>query len=263
MIPVPARCSIDHEGRVRGPLTVTFNDPWPCANGQQGFSRPARGVVLHTEVGTQAGTIAWFNNAASSASAHFAVDKDGAVHQFGPVGHGWMAWAEEAGNDAWYSVEDADGGDPSKPFTAAQMQSLALLIEVLARHDGFPLRPARDPFTERGVALHSEGGSAWGGHPCPGPVRGAQRPHILAMARGLRHTPRFTAVAADGKTTLAAVAALYHTAPSTILRLSAEHGPSAPELAADLSGFVNGVFGGTSAATDPVPAGVVLIMPAH
>lgn len=182
------RLEIDSTGRVRGNVSISYNQPWPCANGYRaGFKSPARGVVLHTEQGSEQGTIEWFNNPASQASAWFAVGLDGAIWQFAPVGSGWCSWAQSQGNETFYSIEDADNGDPSTPFTAAQVQSIALLVEVLSRHDGFPLAVASDPFTERGVTLHSEGGQAFGGHlQCPGSVRGAQRPRIIALAMAIR-----------------------------------------------------------------------------
>lgn len=182
------RLTIEPDGRVSGPASISYNDPWPCANGySSGFASRASGVVIHTEQGFEQGSISWFNNPASEASSWFAVGLDGTIWQFAPVGSGWCSWAQAGGNRAWYSIEDADNGDPATPFTAAQLQSIAQLVEVLSRRDGFPLAVASDPFTERGVTLHSEGGQAFGGHlQCPGPVRAAQRPKIIALAMAIR-----------------------------------------------------------------------------
>jgi hypothetical protein len=44
-------------------------------------------------------------------SAHFGIAQNGSVHQFGPIGKGWIAWAQAAGNAAWYSIEHADDGN--------------------------------------------------------------------------------------------------------------------------------------------------------
>jgi peptidoglycan hydrolase-like protein with peptidoglycan-binding domain len=188
-VSAPAKLSIDSGGRVRGSgVSIGYNNPWPCGNGySSGFKSPARGVVIHTEQGYENGTIAWFNNPAAQASAWFAVGLDGSIWQFAPVGSGWCSWAQADGNDDFYSIEDADNGHPSTPFSPPQVLSIALLTEVLSRHDGFPLAAATDPFTQRGVTLHSEGGQAFGGHlECPGTVRGAQRPQIIALAVAIR-----------------------------------------------------------------------------
>ena len=185
------KLTVEADGRVTGPVSIQYNSPWPCRNGySSGFASHASGVVIHTEQGSEQGTISWFNNPAAQASAWFAVGLDGAIWQFAPVGSGWCSWAQADGNETWYSIEDADNGDPSVPFSPAQVQSIAMLIEVLSRHDGFPLAVASDPFTERGVTLHSEGGQAFGGHlQCPGSVRGAQRPQIIALAMAIRADP--------------------------------------------------------------------------
>ena len=148
------------------------------------------GLVLHTENGYEQGTIATFNNPASQASAFFAVGLDGVIHQFGPVGKDWMAWAQADGNPHWYSVEDADnwpGAPPiTRPFSAEQVTALAQLLELLSRFAGFPLQ-VTDSVDNKGLGVHAMGGQAWGGHPyCPGAVRTGQRPEIVALAREIR-----------------------------------------------------------------------------
>lgn len=260
--------TIDSDGRVHGIpgiAPVTWNTPWPCRNGYtSGFAAKASGVVLHTEDGYEQGTIAWFNNGAAAVSAFFAVGRGGSIHQFGPVGHGWVAWAQAGGNAAWYSIEDADNTHPSVPFTSAQKLSVAYLVEVLSWRDGFPLAEAADPAAQRGVALHSEGGVGWGNHPgCPGPARAAQRPAIIARAKTIRKVRDGVVTlitwTADGTLSLAEVADEYQTAASTILRHTAITDGKYPPLAA---AWLNGVFAGIVPATGPVPAGVVLRIPA-
>lgn len=244
---IPARLEIDGTGRVRGDVSISYNDPWPCANGYpSGFESPARGVVLHTEQGYENGTIAWFNNEASQASAWFAVGLNGAIWQFAPVGSGWCSWAQVDGNRTFYSIEDADNANPSAPFSPQQIQSIALLVEVLSRRDGFPLAAATNPFTERGVTLHSEGGSAFGGHlECPGSVRGAQRPQIIELATAIRagaEPPKgpFRQAAKAGQT-LAEIAAARNTTPAHLLGVTA-----AAYTAEDIAGL----------AAKPLPEGL-------
>jgi hypothetical protein len=180
-------------GRLSG-ANVTLNDPWPTGNGSPGgMSVPGgvMGVVMHTEVGNNPGTEGEFNNPSASASAHFAIDQDGNIWQFGPV-NGWMSWAQENGNPNWYSIEHADNQDPGNPLTQAQMNASAQVVEVLSRPDvgNFPLQISNNTGTE-GYGVHYMGGAAWGGHSCPqnpdgsGP-RAGQRVQILATAVAIR-----------------------------------------------------------------------------
>ena len=99
------------------------------------------GVVMHTMVGNlQPSTVTLFNSSPAAVSAHFGIAQDGSVWQFGPIGKGWIAWAEIAGNETWYSIEHADDGDTESPFTDAQLTASAQLVEVLSRFAGFPLQ---------------------------------------------------------------------------------------------------------------------------
>jgi hypothetical protein len=187
----PGRLEIDADGKIRGTAgqvgaTIEYNDPWPCKNGTPGGSGAMMGLVLHTEDGYEQGTISWFNNPAAGASAFFAVGQDGAIHQFGPLGKDWMAWAQADGNPHWYSVEDADNTHPSVPLTDAQITAVAQLLEVLSRFAGFPLE-VTDSVDKKGLGVHSMGGVPWGDHlECPGPVRAAQRQVIVDRAKAIR-----------------------------------------------------------------------------
>jgi hypothetical protein len=181
----PGRLQVAPDGKVTGPAHLTWNSPWPCANGDYG-SGAMMGVVEHTMVGNLDGTVAWFNNPQSGASAHFGVGQDGTIHQFGPIGKGWCAWAQGAGNKTWYSIEHADNRDPANPLTEAQVIASAQLLEVLSRFAGFPLQVS-DSVDVKGYVTHGEGGAAWGNHPnCPGHVRAAQRAEIVSLAKEIR-----------------------------------------------------------------------------
>lgn len=181
----PGRLEVASDGRITGPAHLTYNTPFPCVNGSYG-SGAIHGVVMHTMVGQLAGTIEWFNNPQAQASAHFGIGQDGSIHQFGPIGKGWCAWAQAAGNKTWYSIEHADNGNPGTPLASAQVIASAQLLEVLSRFAGFPLQVTDSP-AGKGYGTHVMGGAAWGGHTCPGPgPRAGQRAQIVALAMAIR-----------------------------------------------------------------------------
>jgi hypothetical protein len=183
----------DNTGKITG-ANVSHNSPWPCENGDDNnmlVPHGIIGVVMHTMIGDLPGTVEWFNNPGAQASAHFGVDQNGNIWQFGPV-NGWMAWAEMAGNPNWYSIEHADDGNPLNPLTQAQVDASAQLVEVLSRPDvgNFPM-VITNSISDEGYGVHCMGGIGWGGHTCPqdadgsGP-RSGQRTAILAVALAIR-----------------------------------------------------------------------------
>lgn len=222
---------------------------------------------MHTMVGNLPGTIHVFNTPSYQASAHFGIDQNGHIHQFGPV-NGWIAWAQMAGNPNWYSIEHADNGKPDTPLTDAQLTASAQVVEALATHGAFPLQ-VTDSINKEGYGVHYMGGLAWGGHTCPDSppehVRSQQRGEILRRARGIRNGTfpppppvpppgQRGTVVTDGTLGLAALAAKYQTAPATVL--SATAGSSAGgAYASALATYVDTVF-----ATDTalMPDGMVL-----
>src|ERR1700761_6638122 len=183
----PQKLTVDSAGRVHGP-NVTGNDPFPTRSGvPDGMVVPAgvKGVVMHTMDGNLPGTIATFNDQTRPRkSAHFGVDQEGNIHQFGPV-NGWESWAQGAGNPYWYSIEFADDVNPRNPLTSAQINAGAQLLELLSRPDvgRFTLQVSDSIHTD-GFGWHGMGGDNWGGHfDCPGDVRKAQRQDIIALAK--------------------------------------------------------------------------------
>jgi hypothetical protein len=258
-----SRLSIDGTGRVTGTCPngrqVEHNSPWPCPNGDwggMGVRSQIRGFLPHTMVGNLPGTQSEFNNRAFQASAHFLVDQAGQIVQMGPAGPGrWKAWAEAAGNVAWFSAEFADDGNPDNPFTAAQIQAAAQLAELLARPDvgNFPLQVTNST-GGLGVGVHNMGGIAWGGHSCPDEppehVRSNQRSAIVALAQQLRgagpnHVPPvppvFQVWTTAGQLSLAVLAAQLHTQAATICRMTCEHSPGAVFPNA-LAAYIDAVF---------------------
>lgn len=258
----PPKLSVDSSGRVIG-SNVTWNSPWPCSNGDNGgMSVPHGivGVVEHTMVGNLLGTIELFNDSSYQASAHFGIDQSGNIHQFGPI-TGWKAWAQEAGNESWYSIEHADDGNPGNPLTSAQMNASAQLVELLSRIGVFPLQVTNSTGTE-GYGVHYMGGAAWGGHSCPqeedgeGP-RANQRYEIIDIAKAIRSgapAPKVSAWECMGQKSLHDLAAQLANEASTILRLTAEHSPGAV-YTTNMANYINGVL---ASDTVKVPEGVEL-----
>jgi hypothetical protein len=259
MTAIPGKLTVQPDGRVTGPASISWNDPFPCVNGTPGGGAASMmGVVMHTEDGYEQGTIEWFNNPAAEVSAFFAIGQDGAIWQFGPVGADWMAWAEADGNPSWYSVEDADNTHPSVPLTDAQVTAFAQLFECLSAYAGFPLQ-VTDSVNVQGLGIHSMGGVPWGDHPsCPGSVRAAQRPAIIALAKEIRAGMPKGIYLSDGTKSLRKIALSYGTGCSTILRMTAADDSVLP---ANVSEWLDSVFDGITPATAVVPAGCVLHVP--
>lgn len=189
----PGKLQIDPvSGKVTGPASIQYNDPWPCPNGNAGVTTGMQGVIMHTMVSDLASCIATFNNTALQVSAHFGIAENGLIHQFFPMGKGYEAWHAMAANLTWYGVEHADAGHPDTPLTAQQMAASAQLLEVLSRFCGFPLQVTDSP-AGRGYGTHSMGGVLWGGHTCPDVppehVRSLQRAGIVTMAKQIQNPP--------------------------------------------------------------------------
>lgn len=181
--------NVGDRGRIHGAISITYNVPFPTQNGSFGSGK-MNGVVMHTEVSpSDAGVIRFFNEDTAGASATFSINKSGHVHQFGPIGKGWYAWSQVAGNRAWYSIECEDLGDPNVPLTGPQIGAFAQLTECLSHYAGFPLQVTND-VNGRGLGAHFMGGQAWGGHTCPDlpprHVRSSQRDEIIDVARAIR-----------------------------------------------------------------------------
>jgi len=236
------KLTVGSDGRVTGPASIQHNTPWPCPNGASG-SGAMSGVLMHTMVGDLPGTVAWFNNPQAQASAHFGIAESGEIWQFGPIGKGWIAWHAAEANATWYGIEHADNGNPANPLTPAQITAAAQLVECLSAFAGFPLQISDSP-SVKGYGWHGMGGAAFGNHPdCPGSVRKAQRPQIIALAMSIRQGPPkgpFRHVTTAGQT-LAGIAKARNTTAGHLVQVTA-----AALTAADVADL----------ADLPLPAGV-------
>jgi len=152
----------------------------PTNNCTKGGQEAVRGVVLHVMAGTLAGSDSWFKNPAAQASAHFGIGKAGEVYQW--VDTADRAWAQAGGNRTWLSIEhEGQGGDA---LTPAQLAASARVIAWMHETHGVLLQ-ATDSVDGRGIGWHGMGGAAWGGHTaCPGTPIKAQRPALIAAAKG-------------------------------------------------------------------------------
>lgn len=251
---IPGRCHFDADGWLRGPVRITHV---MTPNHGTGFGT-GRGVVMHTEAGYEAGTVATFMNKANQVSAFFSIGSDGACHQYLPVGKGYSAWSQVAGNDAWRGIEDEDGTHPSIPLTAAQIATFAQILEACSTFDGFPLQ-VTDDVHGTGLITHGDGGTAWGGHfGCPGDVRKAQRPAIVALAKQIRSGGGTVEITTDGTKGLHEIAAKHKSTPMHVLSLTVRHYGSFSEA---IYKYGNGP-GGSTGWTAEMPAGCKLQVPA-
>jgi hypothetical protein len=216
-------------------------------------------------VGNLPGTLSLFNQDGFDASAHFCVDQAGQIVAMGPVGPGrFKAWAEAAGNVAWFSAEFADDGDPDNPYTTAQLWAGGQLAELLSRPSvgNFPLQ-VTDSTGGLGIGVHNMGGLPWGGHSCPDEppkhVRSGQRAQMIAFAKQLRgtgpgHQPTppkpFKLWTAEGMLPLGALATQFKTTPAVVVAMTAEHSPHMV-FTDQMAGYLNAVFGGDSSHMGP------------
>jgi hypothetical protein len=166
---------------------ATFIGPTP--NKRVDGMVEVRGLLLHIQQGTEAGSEAWFKNPKSQASSHFLNPKTGGLRQL--VDTKDRAWAEADGNSHWVSIEN-EGFVPAA-LTASQVENAAQLLAWLHTKYAVPLQSTNDP-NGKGLGWHGMGGAAWGGHTgCPGDAIKAQRGAIISRAKailGVTPTPK-------------------------------------------------------------------------
>jgi hypothetical protein len=249
------RCHFDADGWLAGPISISHHMTPNRYN--SGFAARARGMVQHTEDGFEAGTLATFMNPGSEVSAFFSVGEDGTAHQYLPVGRGYVAWAQKAGNPDWYSCECEDKRHPGTPMTDIQVTTVAQIYSALAERDGFGYAITDNTVNGHGLITHGDGGDAWGGHPdCPGKVRKAQRPELLARARAVRDG--LDVWICQGAKSLHDLAGDSLGGPvHQVLQLTAEYSPQRL-FTPGMARYLNGVF---AADAQNVPAGATVYCP--
>jgi hypothetical protein len=151
--------------------------PWSRGNGP--FDR-FLGVILHVNVDENGTSDAFYETNPGQVTPTFQVYKDGTAHQYLPLD--WQPWCQVDGNYNYGAIETA--GLPSEPLTDAQCATIGRILAFYHSQLGMQLTVADTP-GQAGLGWHGMGGAAWGGHTgCPGELRKAQRPHLLALAIG-------------------------------------------------------------------------------
>lgn len=133
------------------------------------------GVCLHVTT-NHADPHDFFANTRNQASSHFWISDTGDLEQM--IDTQYASWAQAAGNFLYTSVEVS--GTVDVPMNAAQLAMFAKLYKWGMTVHGWTPQLANIP-GQRGLIYHAAGGAAWGGHPCPGPIRIAQRQDILDL----------------------------------------------------------------------------------
>jgi hypothetical protein len=155
----------------------------PISTNYGGAMGKIYGLVLHVQEGDNS-LYGWFNNPAAQVSAHFWCSKAGALEQYlDPPRQ--TAWAQAAGNPNYVSVECE--GFATEAMTPGQLATVARLLDWSASTFGFavagPVAHGSHGFTQH-CNLNGTPDPAWGNHVCPGPIRLAQEPTIVAAAQG-------------------------------------------------------------------------------
>lgn len=201
----------------------------PVRNRTAGVRKPTRGLVMHVQCG-RGSLRRFFDNLLNRASSTWWISKTGVLENYvNPETD--RAWAQADGNFDYHSAEFE--GSPSEPLTAAQIETGARLYAAGHKRWGWPLQLA-NAVGVGGFGWHGMGGRAWGNHPrCPGPIRLAQRPAILARARAIAYPP--------------IVVQPHHTSPAILpghrtIRFG-DHGPDVVYLQRFLGITADGDFG--------------------
>jgi peptidoglycan hydrolase-like protein with peptidoglycan-binding domain len=142
-----------------------------------------QGLVVHVQMGDHS-TYTQDNTVSSQVSNDFWCGKDGTLQQM--VDTEKVAWTQMAGNAYYTSVETE--GFVGDPLTDQQVAMLARLFVWGHETYGWPMQTCDHGGQGLTTHAHYDSGApdaSWGGHPCPGAVRSAQLPAILAAAQAL------------------------------------------------------------------------------
>lgn len=153
-----------------------------------------RVMIFHTMVGNLQGTDSMFHQGGfDGTEATWGVGGpwegaafDGLLYQWQLAGY--QADAQFAGNAYADSVETADGGVPTHPWSSKQLATLIKLTVDWCKGTGNPCQLIAHE-TDHGLGYHSQWHD-WNldSHQCPGPVRiGQLRTIVIPKARAILH----------------------------------------------------------------------------
>jgi N-acetylmuramoyl-L-alanine amidase len=119
--------------------------------------RDVQAIIYHTEVGTESGTEAEFQNAARQVSAHYSIGLDGTVHQYveerNSAWHAGANWPDSTNaNTRTIGVEREDRADPTTPMSPAQKAAWTALMGYLCQKYSVPAQVVGNG--ERGLISH-------------------------------------------------------------------------------------------------------------
>jgi hypothetical protein len=176
---------------------VTFVGPIPTSNYASSGGGKI-GACVHVIVGSASSALGEFRGQGAQLSSHFIVAgpsdgwPDGTILQV--LDTDLNCYAQGDGNYppiAYIAIEVA--GTPDIPMTEAQVASVAAICAWSAKAHGFPIVGPVEHGTP-GITTHShpngDADPSWGDHPCPGPIRLAQIPQMIAMAVALVNPPQ-------------------------------------------------------------------------
>lgn len=152
--------------------------------------QPARAMLLHTN-GGGAQLFGWWSQLATGndpqtrhVGAQYQVFADGRVECY--VDPDMVVYHAFGASEWAFGVETEDDGDPSRPWTPAQIDSIARI----GHFHGVPARILTGTGPSDGVGYHQQQ-PAWNqsGHDCPGLVRRRQIPQVLTALAALNSTP--------------------------------------------------------------------------
>ena len=166
-----------------------FVGPIPSSN-YSANGTPKIGGIVHVIQGSARSALSEFKTPGVQLSAHFIVAGPGDAWPDGTIlqvlDTDLVAFAQEAGNwppIAYTAIEFA--GFTTFPMSAAQMASGAAILAWDAKTHGYPLT-GPVAHGQPGITSHCNPDGtpdpAFGDHPCPGLIRLAQIPAMIALA---------------------------------------------------------------------------------
>ncbi|WP_240373025.1 N-acetylmuramoyl-L-alanine amidase [Brevibacterium zhoupengii] len=175
---------------------------------RQGLMKSYDAAVLHTMVGSLAGTDSMFQEGGTvGTESHFGIGEHGEIYQW--VDTKYTADANYLGSGHVISIETADyggsfgrwntAGDNVPYWNAAQITAIVKILIWVHETHGIPLTATKS-VTEKGVGYHAQGvpgnelpnslrgtkyqWSKYAGKVCPGKKRISQIPEIVRLAQG-------------------------------------------------------------------------------